>query len=77
MEATMKIWKQTEAYIYNKKEPYIMEAILQEIRKVVIKAAGVREPYWIYIYIYMLGTPPQTYLGALFVRSDSKKSVRI
>ena len=35
--------EKTEAYIYNKKKPYIMEAILQEIRKVFITAAGFRE----------------------------------
>ena len=28
-EPKMKIWKQTEAYIYNKTEEYIMEAIWQ------------------------------------------------
>ena len=34
--------EKTEAYLYNKKKPYIMEAILQEIRKVFITAAGFR-----------------------------------
>ena len=42
MEPDMKTRKYPEAYIYSKKEPYIMEAILQEIRKVFIRAAGFR-----------------------------------
>ena len=40
-----KIERQAEAHIHDKTEPYIMEAILQEIRKVVIRAAGFREAY--------------------------------
>ena len=39
----MKIWNQTEAQIHTKTDPEIMEAILQEIRKVFIRAAGFRE----------------------------------